>query len=297
MTKHPQGPAAGRDEVVEKLQKAAVTKTRPDGSDYLSLSFAQETELSTTFGLSRRELQITALKHGITPERYCRNQKGLSSSDQVRFLQTHVAVIGLGGLGGAVTEILARLGIGRMTLVDGDCFDESNLNRQLLSTVEQLGKMKAEAAAERVRAVNPAVEVTAVAEFLTAENRQKILAGADIAADCLDTITSRFVLETGCREEGIPLVSAAIGGTSVQLTVVRPKTGEPGLERIYDSPDSAPKKGVEASLGTQPYTAIAAAAFQCTEIAALASGKSANLINRLLLADCQIHSMDIVQLA
>lgn len=117
-----------------------------------------------------------------------------------------------------------------------------------------------------------------------------------MAADCLDTITSRFVLEGGCREAGIPLVSAAIGGTFLQVTVVEPEPGDPGLERIYGNRDSAPKRGAEASFGTLPYTAISAAALQCSEIVALATGKSANLINRLLLMDCQVHSMDIVNL-
>ena len=71
---------------------------------------------------------------------------------------------------------------------------------------------------------------------------------------------------------------------------------EPGLERIYGSPGAAPKRGAEASLGTLPYTAISAAALQCSEIVALATGKGANLVNRLLLADYQYHSMDIVNL-
>lgn len=294
MAAAPVNSSGDQSPIVEKLREAAVTRKRPDDSPYLSLSFARETALSTAYQISRREVQILALENEITPERYSRNQKGLSCADQIRLLHSGVAVIGLGGLGGAITEILARLGIGRLTLVDGDSFDESNLNRQLLSSVENIGKMKAAVALARVHSVNPAVEVDAVTEFLTEENAGTLLRKADIAADCLDTIRSRFVLENGCRKAGIPMVSAAIGGTSAQVTVIMPDGN--GLQRIYGSPESAPARGAEATLGTPPYTALSAAALQCSEIAALATGKSANLVNRLLLADYQDHGMHIIDL-
>ncbi|MGB9359828.1 MAG: ThiF family adenylyltransferase, partial [Acidimicrobiia bacterium] len=205
-----------------KIQEVSTEKTRPDGSIYRSLSYAQQAELAQSGELSQRRIQLLALEQGIVPECYARNQKCLSNGDQIRLLQTRVAIVGLGGLGGTVTEILARIGIGQLRVIDGDRFDESNLNRQLLSSIELLGRPKAEAAVRRVQAINPAVEAEAVVEFMVDDNAAQCLIGAAIAVDCLDSIASRFVLERACRHLKIPLVSAAIAGTSGQATVIYP---------------------------------------------------------------------------
>ncbi len=230
-----------REGLIEKVAEAAAPKERPDGSRYRSLSFAEQRRLAEGYGSDHKAVQLAALQQGIVPEVYARNQKRLSSEDQIKLLQSHVAVIGLGGLGGTVTEILARIGIGSLTLVDGDHFDDSNLNRQLLSSTEVLGEQKAAVAAKRVKAVNPAVETQSVSSFLTAENAPQLLNGADIAVDCLDSITDRFTLEAACRKMAITMVSAAIGGTSGQLTVIYP--GDQGLSRIYGPPEKASHRG------------------------------------------------------
>jgi len=283
-------PSVGRQEMAAAVRKAAGRRARPDGSGYVALLFEDELRISTTTGWPHREVQLTALRNGIVPERYARNQQTISISEQTRMLETHVAIIGQGGLGGAVTEILSRIGIGRLTLVDGDRFEDSNLNRQLLSSTEMLGKMKAEVASLRAASINPAVELRSVEEFLTPENCDDILAGVDIAVDCLDNIPARFHLEAGCRKAGIPMVSAAIGGTSGQATVVFPD--DPGLRLIYGEPEKARGKGIETTLGTLPFAAIAMAAMECAEVVALAAGRPAQLRNKLLIADFTYHTMD-----
>jgi len=197
-------------------------------------------------------------------------------------------------VGGTVTEILARIGIGSLTLVDGDHFDDSNLNRQLLSSTEVLGEQKAAVAEERVRAVNPAVETRAVSAFLTAENAPQLLSGADIAVDCLDSITARFTLESACRKMGIIMVSAAIGGTSGQLTVTYPE--DQGLSRVYGPPEKAVHRGVEKTMGTLPFAAISLAAMECAEVVTMAVGNPAGLRNKLLITDLIDHSLEIVDL-
>ncbi len=241
-----------------------------------------------------RAIECAALEAGIVPERYSRNQKSLSNADQLRLFRSHVAIIGLGGLGGTVTEILARIGIGRLTLVDGDFFDESNLNRQLLSNPAIIGKSKAEAARLRVQEINPAVEVRVVPEFFRAENGQTILHGAQLAIDCLDTITDRFVLEASCRKALIPLVSAAIGGSSGQATVIFPD--DPGLKNIYGPPGQAPQKGIEASFGTLPFGAVYMAAVECAEATTILLGKPSELRNKLFLAEIGDHTTELFSL-
>ena len=265
------------------IRQAAKKCTRPDGSGYLALFCAEESEIVASLGCSHRQVQMLALQLAIVPERYARNQKGLTCDDQLRLLAAKVAIIGLGGLGGAVTEILARIGIGQLIVVDGDSFTDSNLNRQLLCSLEVLGRKKAEVAAERIRAVNPAVAVTTFVDYLVPANSRSILAGADLAIDCLDTISGRFVLEDACRQSGIVMVSAAIGGTSGQAMLISP--GDPGLRCVYGDPARAPRHGLEASIGTLPYTAMFMAAIQCAETVAAVLAKPSQLRHGLLVAD------------
>lgn len=280
--------------LTEMLQAAGQLKLRPDGSSYTSLFFVDERAIAAQIGKHLREVECAALDLEIVPERYSRNRKYFSCEDQLRLLNSHVAVIGLGGLGGTVTEILARLGVGHLTLVDGDSFDESNLNRQILSSPSKLGQEKALAAGERVAEINPAVTVREVAEFFTAVNGPAILTGVQLAADCLDSIGDRFLLEDMCGKAGIPMVSAAIGGTSGQAIAVFP--GDPGLRQIYGAPEKAPARGIEASLGTLPFGAIYMAAVECAEITTILLGKPPELRNRLMLAEISEHTAEVIRL-
>ena len=126
------------------------------------------------------------------PSRYDRNHEALSIDEQHRLAAAHVGVFGCGGLGGLVIESLARIGVGYMRVVDGDVFEQSNLNRQLLSSEAALGKKKALVAAERIRAINSEVQVEPIAEFLDEENAASMLGGLDCAVDCLDNPEARF---------------------------------------------------------------------------------------------------------
>lgn len=102
--------------------------------------------------------------------RYLRNIPAISEAEQVILAGKTVAVIGCGGLGGHLIELLCRVGVGSIRVVDGDVFEESNLNRQLLSTMATLDTSKAQAAAERVRAISPETAVTVCPVFLDEQN-------------------------------------------------------------------------------------------------------------------------------
>ncbi len=280
---------------LEQLLKLhSKNKNRPDGSSYISLSFSASCHIAEQSGHSVKEIELQALSDNIVPERYCRNQTSLSNEDQRKLLQSHVAVIGLGGLGGTVTEILARIGVGKLTLVDGDSFDDSNLNRQILSNPGNLGKSKAKVAARRVNDINPAVETCPVQIFFNSQNSEKILQDVHLVVDCLDTISDRFIVEASCKTLSLPLVSAAIAGSSGQATVIIP--GDSGLKRIYGTPGKAPIKGVEASIGTLSFAAVYMAAVECAEVVTILLGKSPELQNRLFLADVSDHTSDLVDL-
>ncbi|HTZ18035.1 MAG TPA: ThiF family adenylyltransferase, partial [Dissulfurispiraceae bacterium] len=119
-------------------------------------------EAAMRFGLTHRLLEKAALESGVLPVRYQRNRNTLSIEQQLALFQSRVAVVGCGGLGGYLIEELARLGVGTIVAIDPDKFEEHNLNRQILCTLETIGSPKVAAAADRVQKINPAVTLVPV---------------------------------------------------------------------------------------------------------------------------------------
>ena len=160
----------------------------------------------------------------------------LTETEQTALRHRTAALIGLGGLGGFSAEFLSRLGTGTLILCDGDCFSESNLNRQILAHSENTGHNKAEVSALRVKLIDPQIRTRVFPRFLTAENAPEILDGADIVIDGLDTVSGRLLLEDFCAELSLPLVHGAICGWDYQAAVSRPGSGF--LHRLYrNQPD------------------------------------------------------------
>lgn len=155
-------------------------------------------------------------------ERYARNIPALGEAECQSLRKKRVVVVGCGGLGGHIIDQLARLGVGYLRVVDGDVFEESNLNRQLLSETALLGASKARAAADHVRRVNPDVTVEAVETFLTASNVREWISGCDVVMDALDNIPTRRILADACAEAGVPYVYGAIQGWVAQAAVSMP---------------------------------------------------------------------------
>ena len=163
--------------------------------------------------------------------RYCRNVPALSEAECQLLRQKRVLVVGCGGLGGHIIDQLARIGIGHLRVVDGDVFEETNLNRQLLSCVPLLGVGKAKAAAEHIARVNPEISVEAVEAFLTKDNARQLVAGCDVVIDALDNIPSRKILAAACADAGIPYVYGAIQGWVAQAAVSMP--GDQLIAALY----------------------------------------------------------------
>ncbi len=174
--------------------------------------------------------------------RYLRNIPALSEAECALLRAKKVAVIGCGGLGGHLIELLARIGIGSIRAVDGDVFEETNLNRQLLSEVPLLGTGKAKAAADRVRRVNPDVETEAVEVFLTESNARQLIAGCDAVLDGLDNIESRKILAAACAEAKIPYIYGAIQGWVAQAAISLP--GDHLIEILYPEDTALKDKSV-----------------------------------------------------
>ena len=154
--------------------------------------------------------------------RYARNIPALTEEECRTLQKKRVLVVGCGGLGGHIIDQLARIGVGFLRVVDGDVFEASNLNRQLLSETALLGASKAIAAADKIRRVNPAIQIETVVEFLGPENAAQIIAGCDVVLDGLDNLESRLILASACKDAGIPYIFGAIQGWVAQAAISMP---------------------------------------------------------------------------
>ena len=163
--------------------------------------------------------------------RYERNLPALTEAECLRLQEKKILVVGCGGLGGHIIDQLIRVGIGAIRVVDGDVFDLSNLNRQLLSCVPLLGESKAKAAAAHIQRVNPNVAAESVEAFMTEENVHTLLSGCDIVMDALDNIPSRRLLAAACAQANVPYVYGAIQGWIAQAAVSLP--GDRLIEILY----------------------------------------------------------------
>lgn len=156
-------------------------------------------------------------------DRYARHLilKEIGGAGQARLLAAHVALIGAGGIGSPAIQYLAAAGVGRLTVIDDDRVDLSNLQRQTLFGTADIGRPKAEAAAGAVAALNPDVTVAAVSKRLTPANAGALIAGADAVLDGCDNFATRLAVADAAFDARIPLVSAAVGQFEGQLGVFR----------------------------------------------------------------------------
>ena len=225
-------------------------------------------------------------------ERYSRNMTALSADEAAALHTKKVCVIGCGGLGGYIIEILARIGVGYITAVDCDVFEESNLNRQILSSESQLGTSKAEMAVRRIADVNSDVNINGLNVRFDESNGADILKGHDIVMDALDNIDTRLLVSKICKSLNIPLVHGSIGGWYGQVASILP--GDDTMEKIYQNVKQ--EKGIEATLGNLPFTVSAIASLQCAECIKILSGKGEILRHSLYHIDLLDNEFCVISL-
>jgi len=227
-------------------------------------------------------------------ERYKRNFNTITEKEQFILANTHICIIGLGGLGGGVCEMLARIGVGKLTLIDGDCFDSTNLNRQLLSREDLIGRPKAMAARDRIHAINSEISVIPVIQYADDTNLYDLIKGASLAVDCLDSIDARFMLQKAAKKAVIPVVSGAIAGVSGQVTVFFPQ--DRGYELIYGKKSQSRSRGVETITGNISYCAMAVAAIQSSECIKIVLNRGDILRNKLMVIDLWTNTFEVMDL-
>lgn len=142
-------------------------------------------------------------RHIVLPE--------LGGAGQVALSAAHVVLVGCGGIGSPALQYLAGAGVGRLTLIDDDAVDLSNLQRQTIFAEADLGRNKAEAAADWVRRFDGAIEVRAVVGRLGGDNAAQLLEGATLVLDGCDNFATRLAVSDACVKLGVPLTSAALG--------------------------------------------------------------------------------------
>jgi tRNA threonylcarbamoyladenosine dehydratase len=152
-----------------------------------------------------------------------RTQLMLDDATVTRLMGKNVLVVGLGGVGGICAEMIARAGVGRMTIVDGDVVDLSNCNRQVIALHSTHQKQKALIMAERLRDINPEIQLTVITEFIKDQRTNEILDAGnyDYVADCIDTLSPKVWLLQACVLRKIKVVSALGAGGKVDPSQIQ----------------------------------------------------------------------------
>lgn len=213
----------------------------------------------------------------------------IGEGGQRRLLAARVAVIGAGGLGSPSLLYLAGAGVGRLTVVDDDRVDETNLQRQVIHATPDVGRPKVDSALERVRALNPDVEVVGVPEHLDATNARRLLADHDLVLDGSDNFETRYAVADACDELGIPLVWAAVYRTEAHLTVFWPAAPEgvpaAGLRDLFPEPPAPGTVPACGDAGVVGPLVGQVGSMMATEAIKLITGVGAPLLGRLLFID------------
>jgi molybdopterin/thiamine biosynthesis adenylyltransferase len=208
----------------------------------------------------------------------------LGVEGQARLRDAHALVLGAGGLGAPAAMYLAAAGLGRITLVDGDTVDLTNLQRQIIHGTERIGRPKAQSGAQTLAALNPEVQVQPLAQRVDDERIDLLVAAADLVLDCSDNFATRHAVNRACVAHHRPLVSGAAIRFDGQLAVFDPRRADsPCYECLFPAGDAEDElcsvMGVFA-----PLTGIIGT-MQAAEALKLAAGIGTPLTGRLLLVD------------
>jgi molybdopterin/thiamine biosynthesis adenylyltransferase len=273
--------------------KSLATRISRGGQEGWLVTGAALAEWAASRQVSRRQAIEAALAAGIFPECWERNFPSLSAPEQLRLFQSSVLVAGLGGLGGFLAELLARVGVGRLLLADGDHFTPDNLNRQLLATQDSLGRNKALVTARRLREINPVIITEAIPHFLTSDNLSGYLSQVQVVVDGLDTTQARRELVAAAREAGVPLVHGALTGNFGQVSTLMPEDTAGDLDVRHPALD----QDAAASREVLAPTVTLVASLQVQEAIRLLLGRPPAYRNHLAHFDGDTGRLEILPLA
>lgn len=205
-----------------------------------------------------------------------------------------VCVVGAGGIGNPVITQLVAMGVGKLRIVDRDVIEVTNLHRQHLYTDDDIGRVKVEVAAERLRKLNPGIEIEPVPTSVTKFTAEGIVKGFDIVIDALDSVEARYALNDACIKHNIPLIYAGAIGVTGSVSTILPNNSAclrcmfPELKE-----EEMPACSTE---GVHPSVLYLVAGIQVSEAIKIITGQQPMLVNRLLYIDLNELSFDRVQM-
>jgi bacteriocin biosynthesis cyclodehydratase domain-containing protein len=205
-----------------------------------------------------------------------------------------VCVVGAGGIGNPVITQLVAMGVGKLRIIDRDVIEVTNLHRQHLYTDDDIGRVKVEVAAERLRKLNPGIEIEPVPTSVTKFTAEGIVKGFDIVIDALDSVDARYALNDACIKHNIPLIYAGAIGVTGSVSTILPNNSAclrcmfPELKE-----EEMPACSTE---GVHPSVLYLVAGIQVSEAIKIITGQQPTLVNRLLYIDLNELSFDRVQM-
>ncbi|WP_337861639.1 ThiF family adenylyltransferase [Nitrososphaera sp.] len=206
-----------------------------------------------------------------------------------------VCVVGAGGIGNPVVTQLVGMGVGKLRIVDRDVIEITNLHRQHLYTEEDVGRVKVEAAADRLRKMNPGVEIEPVPTSVTKYTAESIVKGCDIVIDALDSVDARYALNDACIKLGIPLIYAgALGMLGSVTTIIPNKTA--CLRCIFPALNEEEMPACSTE-GVHPSILYLVGGIQVSEAVKIITGQQPTLVNKLMYIDLNELAFDRVQIA
>ena len=209
----------------------------------------------------------------------------LGVEGQEALLASHALIIGAGGLGSPVALYLGSAGVGRITVVDHDVVDETNLQRQIAHNLARVGHPKAESIVEAIAAINPDVRVTPIVQRADAALLSELIAQADVVLDCTDNFATRHAINRACVKHRKPLVSGAAIRMDGQLSVFDARTpGNPCYACVF--PESADLEETRcATMGVFAPLVGIVGTMQAAEALKLLTGLGSRLTGKLLMLD------------
>ena len=206
---------------------------------------------------------------------------------QQRLLDSHALVIGAGGLGSPVALYLGTAGVGRITLVDNDTVDVTNLQRQIAHNLARVGQPKAESARETIAAINPDVQVLPVVQRADAAWLARAVAEADVVLDCSDNFQTRQAVNAACVAAGKPLVSGAAIGFDGQISVYDTRQADAPCYACIFPPDATFEEVRCSTMGVFAPLVGIIGSMQAAEALKLLAGVGSSLAGRLQMLDAR----------
>lgn len=273
------------DKLISELKERSRDVTYHTNRSVITIDEKNAIEIAEQFNESLRDIYKAAMSHGLWPLRYIRNRNSFSLKEQLILAESEIGLVGVGGLGGHVAVMLSRLGIGKLVILDHDVFDETNLNRQIHCTTENIGELKSDEAYRQIERINPAVEVDSRSMRFESDEIGFYFKDSNLLVDGLDNAKDRLLLGKLAKQLGIPLVHGAVSGFEGRVMTVTPGDKDFGL--LYNTNDDNPGLSSEQIEGTPVVAPAFIASLQVMEVVKILLDRGTLYANKIIHADLE----------